>query len=202
MEPLTLPAAAQPAAVQPEPGLPVQPQPQPQPELVGAPEMPPPDPMAAVTAAVDLVLGLPGQDAVRRVYQLSVSAAKAKAKLQAADDALDARAYHAALSQAPEVQYADVLLGARRSLDLLAQERRRLNLEAVQARDAGRPASIYEMQAASATAAMEQVAGGTLLFLMLPQNANAMQGTTSGSTPSTTQGITPGADATGNTGEI
>lgn len=114
------------------------------------------------------LLHMPGADAVRRVYQLAVSAARAKVQLRSKLDQMDARAYHATLSASPEARYADELGLARRELDVLAQERRRLSLEAVKARDGGRPASIYELQAEGATRAMEAVALGVLLFLTLP----------------------------------
>lgn len=123
------------------------------------------DPQATILQAL---LAMPGPEAVRRVYQLAVSAAKAKARLKTAVAAMDARSYHAALSAVPEVQFADELSQARRELDVLAAERRRLNLEAVKARDAGRPASIYEMQAESADLAMGYSALGMLMFLAIP----------------------------------
>lgn len=127
-----------------------------------------PEPLDPILAAVDSVLDIPGPDAIRLVYQMAVSSAKAKAKLTAMMDRLDARGYHDALATNPEARYAAELISARRELDALAAERRRLNLEAVKARESGKPASIYELQAESATAAMEQVAIGTLLFLALP----------------------------------
>lgn len=136
-------------------------------ELPPEPELPqePVDPMFAM---IDMLLDLPGQDAIRRVYQLATSAARAKSRLDAMSDRLDARGYHDELSRTPEVRYARELIATRRELDTLAQERRRLNLAAMQARDTQRPASIYEMQSGAATAAMESIALGTLLFLFLP----------------------------------
>lgn len=128
--------------------------------------LPPVDPLSM---ALDSILDTPLQDAVRRVYQLATSAARAKADLRRRIDQMDARAYHAALSASPEARYADDLTMARRELDTLAQERRRLTLEAVKARESGRPASIYELQAEAATKGMESVALGVLLFLALPQ---------------------------------
>jgi hypothetical protein len=130
---------------------------------------PPPAPVDPMTEALDSVLDIPGPDAVRLVYRLATAAARAKVQVRAHLDRMDARAYHAALSAAPEARYADDLTLARRELDVLAQERRRLGLEAVRAREMGRPASIYELQAEAATRGMESVALGMLLFLALPQ---------------------------------
>jgi hypothetical protein len=131
---------------------------------------PPVDPIAAVIAAV---MSMPGPEAIRQVYKVAASAARAKTQLQAAGSQLDARGYHAILSQAPEVRYAGELLAARRELDGLAGERRRLGLEAQKARSSGNNAraSIYEIQATQADAAMEQVAAGVLLWLALPAHA-------------------------------
>lgn len=134
------------------------------------PAQPPVDPIAAVISAV---MSMPGPEAIRQVYQTAASAAKAKLQLQAASSQLDARGYHQILSQAPEVRYAGELLAARRELDDLAGERRRLNLEAQKARTAGNNsrASLYEVQSGQVDAAMEQIAAGVLLFLALPTHA-------------------------------
>lgn len=143
----------------------------------GMPEAPMPEapmsevpeaPVHPVIAAAMEIIRMPGPDAVRLVYQLATSAARAKARIKALGDQLDARGYHDALSANPEARYARELIAARRELDVLAAERRRLNLEAVKAREAGRPASIYEMQSVAATSAMEASALGVLLFLSLP----------------------------------
>jgi hypothetical protein len=130
--------------------------------------MPPANPIAAV---IDAVLDIPGPEAIRRVYTLSVSAARARARLKEAGDRLDARAYHAVMAATPEARFADELIAARRELDMLAQERRRLDAAARKAREAGRgdTASMHELQSAAATMAMEAVAAGTLLFLGMPQ---------------------------------
>lgn len=135
-----------------------------------APEPSPEDP---ATAAITAVLTIPGPDAIRQVYQLAAAAARAKTQLQAAGSTLDARAYHGVLSRSPEARYVAELVGARRELDALAGERRRLNLEADRGRQLGRAdrASLYEVQSSQVTAAMEQVALGTLLFLALPPGA-------------------------------
>lgn len=132
-----------------------------------------PAPIDPFTQALDSIFTIPPQDAVRRVYSLATSAARAKAKIRTRLDQMDARAYHAALSAAPEARYAADLTMARRELDVLAQERRRLTLEAVKARESGRPASIYELQAEAATRGMEAVALGVLLFLVMPEGLPA-----------------------------
>lgn len=145
-------------------------------EPLTAPPAPPGAPVDPALAAIDTILDIPGPEAIRRVYQLATSAARAKVKLDAMADRLDARQYHAHLSANPEAKVADVLIAARRRLDTLAQERRRLNLETLKAQEAGRPFAVYELQSAAATSAMEQVAGGVLLFLALP--VTALQGLT------------------------
>jgi hypothetical protein len=153
-----------------EPLLPEEPKPQPELGLEPAPE-----PLDPLSAAIDFIMSIPGPEAVRRVYHLALSAARAKATIKTRLHQMDARAYHAALSVSPEAKYADDLMLAKRELDTLAQERRRLNLEAVRARESGRPASIYEMQAEAANVAMESVALGMLLFLALPNGLPTQQ---------------------------
>lgn len=169
------PTAPEPAAGDPgdpqEGQEPQEPQSQPDPS-----QMPPQAPVDPISAAMVAILSMPGPEAIRRVYQLATSAATAKAKLRDAAAAMDALTYHAALSASPEAKYATELIDVRRELDTLAQERRRLNLEAGKARASGKAssaasASIYELQSTAVTAAMEQVAGGMLMFLALPGNA-------------------------------
>lgn len=134
------------------------------------PPQPPQDPNQAVAQAI---LSMPAAEAISHVYRVAASAAKAKVQLQAAGTSLDARTYQRVLSQSPEVRYVKELMQARGELDKLAGERRRLNLSAVTARKAGngKRASTYEMQSVQAEDAMEQVAHGTLMFLMVPQGA-------------------------------
>lgn len=153
----------------PDPTADAQSQPQ-DPTQAPGPAQPPVDPIAAVIGAV---MSMPGPEAIRQVYRAAASAARAKTQLQQAGDKLDARAYHQILSQAPEVRYAPELLAARRELDDLAGERRRLNLEAQKARMSGNNsrASLYEVQSGQVDAAMEQIAAGVLLFLALPAHA-------------------------------
>lgn len=125
---------------------------------------PSPEPLDPISE----LLALDPQEAIRRVYSLSASAARAKARIEAAADRLDARGYHAAMSANPEARYAGELLAARRRLDTLAQERRRLGLEIVKQAD-GKPRSgVLDAHYAGTTMAMEQVALGTLLFLAMP----------------------------------
>lgn len=141
-------------------------------ELVAEP-LPPIEPVDPALAALDALMDLPGPDAIRRVYELAASAAKAKVRIAASADRLDARTYHDLLSRTPEARYAAELIAARRRLDTLAQERRRLNLELTQG--AGKLSQqryqLLEVQVAACTAGMEQVAGGVLLFLTLPDPA-------------------------------
>lgn len=136
----------------------------------------PPDP---VSLALDAILDLPGQEAVRRVYQLATSAARAKARVAASLDKLDARSYHDLLSRAPEARFAQELIAARRRLDLLAQERRNLNLQlAANDGKATEPRRrMLEVQSAMCTMAMEQVAAGTLIYLAIPSDAFLSQPT-------------------------
>lgn len=140
------------------------------PTQAGAPPPPPVDP---ITAVITAVMSMPAPEAIRQVYRVAASAARAKTELQAAGSQLDARGYHAILSRAPEVRYAKELLAARRELDDLAGERRRLGLEAQKARtaDNNARASVYEVQSGQVDAAMEQVAAGVLLWLALPAHA-------------------------------
>lgn len=140
---------------------------------------PMPAPQDPVSLALDLVLDTPGPEAIRRVYQLAISAARAKARIKESAHRLDARTFHDLLSASPEARYADALVSARRRLDTLAQERRRLNLEMVKAREAGREpgATNLEIQIAACSLAMEQVAGGVLLFLALPSMPSIPQAT-------------------------
>lgn len=157
--------------------------PQDDPQTPGA--TPQPDPLQV---AISGVLSLPGPEAIRQVYQLAASAAKAKSRLQAAGEQLNARSYHDVLSQAPEVRYVAELMAVRQELDTLAGERRRLNLEAVQAGQAGNSAraSLYEIQSGATTSAMEQVAMGVLLFLALPLSAlDSTDGVVPAATPET-----------------
>lgn len=144
-----------------------------------APLSSPPPPQDPVSLALDAILDLPGQEAIRRVYQLATSAARAKARVAASLDRLDARAYHDLLSRTPEVRFAQELIAARRRLDELAQERRNLNLElAAGDGKATEPRRrMLEVQVASCTMAMEQVAAGVLIFLALPSDAFLSQPT-------------------------
>lgn len=137
----------------------------------------PPDP---VSLALDAILDLLGQEAIRRVYQLATSAARAKARVAASLDKLDARSYHDLLSRTPEARFAQELIAARRRLDLLAQERRNLNLQlAANDGKATEPRRrMLEVQAAMCTMAMEQVATGTLIYLALPSDTFLSQPTT------------------------
>jgi hypothetical protein len=140
------------------------------PTQAGAPPPPPVDP---ITAVITAVMSMPAPETIRQVYRVAASAARAKTELQAAGSQLDARGYHAILSRAPEERYAKELVAARRELDDLAGERRRLGLEAQKARTAGNNAraSVYEVQSGQVDAAMEQVAAGVLLWLALPAHA-------------------------------
>lgn len=122
-------------------------------------------------AALDALMELPGPEAIRRVYTLAASASRAKTRIAASLDKLDARTYHDLLSRTPEARYVTELVGARRRLDALAQERRRLNLELTKGNVAPHRYQLLEVQIAACTAAMEQVAGGVLLFLTLPDPA-------------------------------
>jgi hypothetical protein len=160
------------AALEPEPVDQLQSQPQLQSPLPLPP--PPPDP---VSLALDAVLDLPGQEAIRRVYQLATSAARAKARVSAFLDRLDARAYHDLLSKTPEARFAPELIAARRRLDELAQERRNLNLELAAGAAAEPRRRMLEVQIAACTMAMEQVAAGVLIFLALPSDAFLSQPT-------------------------
>lgn len=135
---------------------------------------PPQDP---VSLALDAVLDLPGQEAIRRVYQLATSAARAKARVSASLDRLDARTYHDLLSKTPEARFAPELIAARRRLDELAQERRNLNLELAAGSAAKPRRRMLEVQIAACTMAMEQVAAGVLIFLALPSDAFLSQPT-------------------------
>lgn len=122
-------------------------------------------------AALDAIMELPGPEAIRRVYTLAASASRAKTRIAASLDKLDARTYHDLLSRTPEARYVTELVGARRRLDTLAQERRRLNLELAKGNMPPHRYQLLEVQIAACTAAMEQVAGGVLLFLTLPDPA-------------------------------
>lgn len=159
-----------------EPGMmPPTPEPVPEPEPDPVPE-PEPGPMDPTSIAIIYVMSMDGQESVRRVYQLATSAARAKAKIDAAADRLDAKGYHDMLSQLPEARYAKELVAGRRRLDTLAQERRRLNLEMVKSMERNARSAIvagYELQIAGLNLAMEQVAGGMLLFLALPDTPQA-----------------------------
>lgn len=135
-----------------------------------APPQPSQDP---VQTAIQAILSMPAAEAIRRVYAVAASAAKARERSRLLVARMDAFGYHALLSSAPELKYASELMAARRELDALAQERRRLGLEAVKARQSTTPASVarastYEMQAAGASDAMEHVAAGVLMFLSMP----------------------------------
>lgn len=145
----------------------------PGPDVQLQPELQPQEPADPALAALDALMDLPGPDAIRRVYQLAASAAKTKVRITASANQLDARTYHDLLSRTPEARYAAELIAARRRLDTLAQERRRLNLELTQG--AGKLSQqryqLLEIQVAACTAGMEQVAGGVLLFLTLPDPA-------------------------------
>lgn len=133
-----------------------------------APFPEPPAPLDPVSAAIDSVLFLDPKEAIRRVYQLTASAAKAKTKIDAAGDALDARTYHAVASQFPEVRWARELRLARQRLDVLAGERRRLAVDVGRGLKAGKGSGVLDAQLAAADMAMDQVAHGVLLFLALP----------------------------------
>lgn len=130
--------------------------------------LPEPEPLDPVSAAIDGVLLLDPKEALRRVYQLAVSAAKAKARIDAAGDALDARTYHDLTGRNPEARFARELGLARRRLDTLAGERRRLTVEVGRLQGAGKGSGILDAQLAAAEIAMDQVARGVLLFLALP----------------------------------
>lgn len=141
----------------------------------GPPTMPqPPQPLQdPIQAAIQAILAMPAAEAVSRVYKLAASAVKAREQSRLLVARMDATGYHALLSSAPELKYTSELMAARRELDSLAQERRRLGLEAVKARQSTTPASVarastYEMQAAGASDAIEHVAAGVLMFLALP----------------------------------
>lgn len=131
-------------------------------EPLAEPPVPEPEPLDPVSAAIDGVLLLEPKEAIRRVYQLAVSAARAKAQVDAAGDALDARTYHDLTGRNPEVRFARELGFARRRLDTLAGERRRLGLLA------GKGSGVADAQYAATEVAMDQVARGVLLFLALP----------------------------------
>lgn len=154
---------------------------QPVPEQSLEPQTPP-DP---VSLALDAILDLPGQEAIRRVYQLATSAARTKARVSASLDRLDARAYHDLLSKTPEARFAPELIAARRRLDELAQERRNLNLELAALSAAEPRRRMLEVQVAACTMAMEQVAAGVLIFLALPSDAFLSQPTATGPEPET-----------------
>lgn len=149
-------------------GAPIEPPaPEAPPEALAlAPE--PPAPLDPISAAIDSILFLDPKEAVRRVYQLAASAAKAKTKIDAAGDALDARTYHAVASQFPEVRWARELRLARQRLDVLAGERRRLAVDVDRGLKAGKGSGVLDAQLAAADIAMDQVARGVLLFLALP----------------------------------
>src|ERR1044071_8356415 len=138
---------------------------------------------------------MPGPDAIRKVYQLATSAARAKprieaagdqlkpgkyhelmqanpearakSRIEAAGDQLNPRKYRELMQANPEARYARELIAARKRLDALAQERRRIVVDSQQQQSA-----IYDIQLSQINAAMEQVAGGTLLFLALPGGMN------------------------------
>lgn len=148
--------------------LPTDPAEDPSLQVPGQAQTPPPEPVDPVAQAIDSVLLLEPKEAIRRVYQLAVSAARAKAKVDAAGDAMDVRTYHAMTSQSPEVRYVKELGAARRRLDTLAAERRRLTVEVGRAQGAGKGNGILDAQLAAADMAMDQVARGVLLFLSLP----------------------------------
>ena len=154
------PPPADPGMGLPEPGMGLEPSTPPEP----APEPPPLDP---TSAAIDQVLTMPGPDAIRKVYQLATSAARAKSRIEAAGDQLNPRKYHELMQANPEARYARELIAARKRLDALAQERRRIVVDSQQQQSA-----IYDIQLSQINAAMEQVAGGTLLFLALPGGMN------------------------------
>lgn len=180
------PQAQAPEAPQgPDPSQPAQPQGQ-------GPSTAPSPPQDPIQAAIQAILAMPAAEAVSRVYKLAASAAKAREQSRLLVARMDAAGYHALLSSAPELKYASELMAARRELDSLAQERRRLGLEAVKARQSTTPASVarastYEMQAAGANDAIEHVAAGVLMFLALP---NLPQPQDSGQQP-TTQAAPP-----------
>lgn len=132
------------------------------------PAAPEPEPLDPITAAIQGVMLLDPKEAVRRVYSLAVSASRTKAKADAAGDSLDARRYHDLQSANPEVRFVRELQAARRRLDTLAGERRRLALEVGKRQAAGKGNMILDAQLAAAEMAIEQVAKGVLLFLSLP----------------------------------
>lgn len=125
-------------------------------------------PVDPVVAAVDAILAMPDADAIRRVYSLAASAARARTRLDAATDRQSSREYHAALSAAPEVRHYKVLVATKRRIDTLAQERRRLTMARIEAEKRGRPTGIYDLQIAQLSTAMGYVAGGALLYITLP----------------------------------
>lgn len=139
--------------------------------------VPPPDPAAELPAPapedpdaplIDALLMADGPSLIRRVYQLALSAARSKAQLDSAVDRLDPREYHRVLSAHPETRYAAELIAARSRLDALAQERRRLQQLQSNASQSQRPSTLFELQIGQINTAMEQVAGGVLLFLSMP----------------------------------
>lgn len=165
-----------------DPGM-SNPEAQPQ-EPTEPPEPGEPEPQDPLTAAIKAVQAISGQDAIRTVYQLAASAAKAKLRLKDLSSQLNARQYQDHLSAHPEARHADVIIAARRRLDALAGERRRLNLAAQTARQSPTPnpgrASIYELQTVAATAAMEHTASGLLLYLSIPPSMLPTGGTSFG----------------------
>lgn len=181
VDPLMMQGQAQgmaPAPMPPDPGmLPADPSADPGLDPATEPEppvgsgvepAPEPEPVDPLSAAIDEILYLDPQEAIRRVYQIAVSAARAQAKVDAAGERLDVQQYHAIASGAPEVRYARELGAARRRLDTLAGERRRLSLELGRQHDAGRGSGVLAAQLAATDMAMGQVAKGVLLFLSLP----------------------------------
>lgn len=158
-----------PVALEAPPQGPVEPPvPEAPPEATAPGPMPPPAPADPLSAAIDSVLFLDPKEAIRRVYQLAASAARAKTKVDAAGDILDARTYHAIASQFPEVRWARELRLARQRLDVLAGERRRLAVDVDRGLKAGKGSGVLDAQLAAADIAMDQVARGVLLFLALP----------------------------------
>lgn len=94
--------------------------------------------------------------AVTDLYDMALATATGREELRSSTRAGDINRYHAVLRSRPEIRLAEPLRVVRRSLSALAEERRRLP-------DSLTP-ELRQIQEDQITAAMEQVAAGTLLW--------------------------------------
>lgn len=101
----------------------------------------------------------PGVDQIQRLYQAASRAAGAKVQLDRAADRGSATDFYRITTTEPTVRHRDLLLAVRSQLDTLAAERARLRSD-----DSLDP-RMRELQIDQVTAAMSQVAMGTMMYV-------------------------------------